>query len=231
MPEPAPQQPLLDELQVWKHNRAVYPGWLIAPEAVRERIWEKTRNWVHRLLRRRPSLSVEQELEILSELNWRLETALVPLGFGLVELVPVYSHVLGAVNPFPDDITDQPGATLTLAESTTRSRDWSAIRRQWLAVGFGLPAPSRRARPCGAFGGARATGQPRPCRPRRGRARAGGRERPRTFPGREAAGRSCRDPAREGNHGVAAVRPCRARPVDGSFFRPRRGVPLCGHRA
>jgi hypothetical protein len=156
MAGPTPQQPLLDELQAWKHNRAVYPGWLIAPEAVRERIWRQTRGWVRHFLRLRPSFSVEQELEILSELNWRLETALVPLGFGLVELGPAYSHVLEAVNPFPNDITDLPAGTLTLAESTARGRDWSAIRRQWLAVAFGLLRHHREERRTEAFAALRA---------------------------------------------------------------------------
>ena len=38
---------LREELPKWRHNRSVYPGWLIAPEQVREIIWNSTKHWLH----------------------------------------------------------------------------------------------------------------------------------------------------------------------------------------
>jgi hypothetical protein len=41
MPEQSPDD-LLAEVRTWKHNRAVYPGWLIAPDDVGGRLWRHT---------------------------------------------------------------------------------------------------------------------------------------------------------------------------------------------
>src|SRR6516165_6168085 len=122
MPDPSPEA-LLEELPRWRHNRSVYPGWLIAPEQVRETLWEHTRNWVIHFIQTRSSLTLCQELETLHELNWRLEAALAPIWN---DLAPAYEHVLEAINPFPTEITDLPSATLILTEATAHEQNWSA---------------------------------------------------------------------------------------------------------
>src|SRR6266851_1932386 len=148
MSEPSQQKSLLDELQTWKHNRSVYPGWLIAPTSVRERLWRHTKFWILHFLQVRSSLTLCQELELLFELNWRLETALVPIWS---DLVPVFNHVLEAINPFPHNITDLLSATLVLTDDTAREVDWSTVRQQWLAVAFGQLRCLREERQAEAF--------------------------------------------------------------------------------
>jgi hypothetical protein len=147
MPEPSPQN-LLEEVSKWKHNRAVYPGWLIAPETVRDTLWQHTQVRVFSFMQARSILSLHQELDVLSELNWRLETSLTPLWN---ELIPAYEHVLGAINPFPQEITDLPAATLVLCDANAGEANWSVIRQQWLSVAFGALRFYREERQADAF--------------------------------------------------------------------------------
>lgn len=134
MPDLSPQI-LLDELAKWKHNRSVYPGWLIAPEAVRQRLWLKTENWLMPFMQIRQDFSLQQQLAVVYELNWRLETALLPIWD---YLIPAYEHVVEAINPFPIDLIDLPSATLILNETTAIQTDWTIVRHQWLSAAFGL---------------------------------------------------------------------------------------------
>ena len=134
----ASEQALIElriEVKAWKHNRAIYPGWLVAPSEVRKRLWFTTEGWQGQFLKVRPSLGVVEQLDIVSELNWRLETALLPVWS---DLLPAYQHALGAVNPFPKGVTDLPNATLVLDAATAGDPDWPARRRQWLEVALGL---------------------------------------------------------------------------------------------
>ena len=63
----------------WRRDRASYPGWLIAPAGDRQTLWLGTREWVEPLLKGTVSWSATDRVVALSELNWRLEVALVPL--------------------------------------------------------------------------------------------------------------------------------------------------------
>ena len=99
------------------------------------------------------ALSQAEELEILFELNWRLETAVIPIWD---ILIPAYEHVLGAINPFPQEITELPLATLILSDGTAHVRNWSLVRKQWLSLafgGYGITARKERSsssKPCTA---------------------------------------------------------------------------------
>lgn len=64
---------------IWEHNRKVYPGWLIAPEYVREHLWQQIRNWASDIQRLLPHLNVPERIFVLYECMWRSECALLPL--------------------------------------------------------------------------------------------------------------------------------------------------------
>jgi hypothetical protein len=88
----------LDELrktvEVWRHNRQIYPGWLIAPRSARFHLWRNTEVWISVVLELLPTLEPIERVEVLEELNWRLETCLVPLK---AELVPAICEALSAI--------------------------------------------------------------------------------------------------------------------------------------
>ena len=37
---------LREQLCYWRHNRRLYPGWLIAPYQTRDKVWLNTKYWV-----------------------------------------------------------------------------------------------------------------------------------------------------------------------------------------
>jgi hypothetical protein len=63
--------------EVWAKNRAIYPGWLVAPSSVRARVWSGTFHWVGGIRSAVEPLGPRQRLSVLGELLWRLEVALV----------------------------------------------------------------------------------------------------------------------------------------------------------
>jgi hypothetical protein len=148
MAELAPEKALLAEARVWAHNRASYPGWLVAPEEVRDRIWQRTQNWLWHFLQHRAALPPGEELAVLAELNWRLETALCPIWN---DLVPAYRRVVDDINPFPDEITDRGAATTVLTDGAGREVDRAKVRAQWLPLAFGLLRYYREERQAEAF--------------------------------------------------------------------------------
>ena len=63
----------------WRRERDSYPRWLIAPAGDRQTLWITTKAWVDPLLKGTRLWSATDRVAALSELNWRLEVALVPL--------------------------------------------------------------------------------------------------------------------------------------------------------
>ena len=63
----------------WRRDRGSYPRWLIAPAGDRQRLWLMTRERVEPVLKGTVSWLATDRVVALSELNWRLEVALVPL--------------------------------------------------------------------------------------------------------------------------------------------------------
>lgn len=45
-PSGADHLQLLNAVDAWAHNRSTYPGWIVAPERVRNTIWTHTRYWL-----------------------------------------------------------------------------------------------------------------------------------------------------------------------------------------
>lgn len=63
----------------WRYERQHYPGWIVAPDEKREELWLGTKYWVHPLTNVVKSLPCWEQLLVFREINWRFETAMVPL--------------------------------------------------------------------------------------------------------------------------------------------------------
>jgi len=133
-------EPLAEKVQqlvaAWRANRHLYPGWLTCPSENRERVWKNTRSWLLVFAHQFPNLALEVRLLGLYEMNWRLETALVPLW---TDLAAAITDCLDLINPFPGQI-DLPKATITFLPDNADRKDppWSEIRRCWLELAFAL---------------------------------------------------------------------------------------------
>jgi len=66
-----------DIVEKWKSIRQNYPGWIIAPEDSREKLWFKTQYWLD--LTKFDKLESDLDIKFIYELNWRLEKTLFPI--------------------------------------------------------------------------------------------------------------------------------------------------------
>lgn len=78
-PQPIDQQTGNQVVARWRFERDQYPGWVIAPEDTRKTIWAETEYWIDPLINLSKEWSATDRLRIFREINWRLNTALVPL--------------------------------------------------------------------------------------------------------------------------------------------------------
>jgi hypothetical protein len=78
-PERLVHQIVQNEITIWQHNRSLYPGWVVAPREIRERVWMYTERWIEPILSCLGEIPVNSRLQALDALNWRLEVCLVPL--------------------------------------------------------------------------------------------------------------------------------------------------------
>ena len=128
--------PNLEELQrtieIWRHNRRLYPGWLVAPHSTRFRLWWYTENWIPAILEFLPALAPNEKLEVLEELNWRLETSLVPLS---AELVVAISGILYAIDP----------STLSVSSLRPASESGLDLRHRWVRLAVAALRAAREA--------------------------------------------------------------------------------------
>ena len=125
---------ILDLTADWENNRLLYPGWLIAPERSRSPLEEFTKNWWQSVVKVAPNLGIADALRALFELNWRLETSLLPLWTDIAEATET---VLEKISPFPEFL-DNPNATLRLDNLNRDAFPWATIRNQWIRLALAV---------------------------------------------------------------------------------------------
>jgi len=82
-PEPSGQSPAIETLSRlvahWRQNRMVYPGWIVPPLATSKSVWARINRHLRDIVWGLDDLPELERLKALYELNWQLETALIPL--------------------------------------------------------------------------------------------------------------------------------------------------------
>jgi len=81
---PNPQEPITNDLILkvvnrWRFERLNYPGWVILPHQKRTPLWNDTNYWIGALFHFTQNWPVAERILVYREINWRLETAMVPL--------------------------------------------------------------------------------------------------------------------------------------------------------
>lgn len=72
------EEQLIEALDAWRHNRELYPGWLIAPAETRLQLWRRTSDRIFGL-EVADDWSAARQLVLWREIAWRLEACLLPL--------------------------------------------------------------------------------------------------------------------------------------------------------
>ena len=121
-----PAEKLVELCAVWRAQRLEYPGWHVAPDQIRERLWNTTNVWRGAVFYRAELLEPLTRLFVLHEFFWRLDVALSPI---LTKEADMLVTLLESLNPF--------GARVDLPNAVTppeKARENAA--QAWVALAF-----------------------------------------------------------------------------------------------
>ena len=117
-------------VDIWTHNRNLYPGWLVVPASVRQSISSNTNEWEPHILRALPHFPPAQRLKSIRELVWRQEILLEPIS---LQLESAAQEILNAIDCQARTI-DSVAATGT---------KWRDVREAWRTVALALVTVAR----------------------------------------------------------------------------------------
>jgi len=143
--EPYPDCPALQTrdmeklCETWRQKRLDYPGWVVAPKNNRETIWRYTEHWIKPVLHSIEELPPPENLFLLYELNWRLETALIPLFMDWVEKI---TPIIETFNPYPG-LVEVKDAAIRPDNDKYKQLDWKSIEKCWVELVFALAREAR----------------------------------------------------------------------------------------
>ena len=118
-------------LHVWKHNRVLYPGWLVFPSGEqRETFNWRTDEWEPRILRVLPEMEVVERLEAIHEVVWRREILLQPISSALESAAEAV-------------LTSIDCSGRRVEQSVSGEIDWTLVREAWRNVTLSLVTATR----------------------------------------------------------------------------------------
>ena len=131
-------QALKEELPAWRHNRSLYPGWLLAPYQTREKLWNNTKHWLSVAIAANATWSERQVLVLWRELTWRLGICL--------QIVP--DEVLDTIRRIVEELGDwtHDGVKVDVGEIFPVTEGWPGdfapaaqeVQECWLACKLAL---------------------------------------------------------------------------------------------
>jgi hypothetical protein len=118
-------------IRAWKHNREVYPGWLIIPPNKQLPIGRSTHDWEEAILKAVREFPPLERLYVLRELVWRKDNVLEPLS----------DQAEAVVQNILNDIDCRARKIDGIADSSVA---WAEIREIWRELGMTLLTAARR---------------------------------------------------------------------------------------
>lgn len=131
---PLNREKLISLYNSWRDERNKYPGWIVAPRKIRNKIWDSIERLGYSLASLTECLSVPENIFFFYELNWRFEISLAPLFNDLAEKI---HQMLEMFNPFPDKL-DIPNARIMPNNNDYVDLDWSTVRIHWTELAFAV---------------------------------------------------------------------------------------------
>ena len=117
-------------LEVWAHNRKIYPGWLIAPNSVQIGLSLKIREWEPHVLHAAPNFEPVERLYAIRELIWRQELLLEPVSSELESAAEESLKLINCENRMLNGVADP-------------NIEWAAVREAWRNVALALVTVAR----------------------------------------------------------------------------------------
>ncbi len=119
-----------DTLDIWKHNRKLYPGWLILPASKQQRMNSCTDEWTPHILRALTEMGALDQLSAIFECIWRKGLQLEPPSVELVEAAVTVLKMIDCGNR-------------TVEGAAQPNADWRKLRAEWVSVAMALATDAR----------------------------------------------------------------------------------------
>ena len=126
-------------LVTWRKKRQEYPGWVIAPQDNREKVWAYTEYWLSPVLDSIGKLPPPENILLLYELNWRLEITQMPLFMDWVEKI---TPIIDSFNPYPEIVTMKE-VPIRPDNEKYNELTWDTIGKCWIELIFALAREAR----------------------------------------------------------------------------------------
>ena len=125
-------------IEHWRSERNRYPGWLVPRDEIRSSLWQRTRTWTIRLINAAKDWPPRDRLLLFHEINWRLETSMIPLDSGL--MIGPFESAIDDLLPFLIDEAPPESST-----RVTRAPDVSdtEVAEAWLEIAVALLREAR----------------------------------------------------------------------------------------
>ena len=117
-------------LEIWQHNRKIYPGWLAVPSSERTFLSLSTDEWEPTILQVLPDFAPIERLNAIRELVWRKEILLEPI---LSQLESAAEETLKPIDCHRCNIDGVVDSTI----------EWAAVREAWRTVALALVTAAR----------------------------------------------------------------------------------------
>ena len=120
-----------ETLEIWKHNRRMYPGWLVLPSSEeRESLIWRTDEWERHILSSLPEFTPVERLNAIRELVWRREILLQPLYCDIESAAEAALLSIDCHHRTVDGVNDT-------------KIDWAEVREAWRTVTLALATTAR----------------------------------------------------------------------------------------
>ena len=118
-------------IEVWSHNRKLYPGWLVFPSGqAQAELSRHTSDWEPHILKALSDFSPEESLHAIRELMWRYEIMLEPITPVIERAAQQTLDAIDCQNRIVKDSEEVPAS-------------WSSVRESWRSVALALVTDAR----------------------------------------------------------------------------------------
>lgn len=121
----------------WQFERLRYPGWVIAADGKRSELWGSTKYWLTPLANFAKDWSAVDRVLFFREINWRLETAMVPL---FPESIEPFNK---ACDELFNSLAEGQALRPSLNFGPTECASSAEVADAWLEIAFGLLREAR----------------------------------------------------------------------------------------
>lgn len=121
----------------WGFERKRYPGWLVAPNAMRSEVWEKTKFWIQPIIEFIADWPSADRVLALRELNWRYEVSMVPLFSESIQ------PIANAIDDVFEILASGARSSASISSMPFRNASHGDIVEAWLELAFGILREAR----------------------------------------------------------------------------------------